>query len=64
TLRLQKLHELGWSREETAQIRAPVGIFPKARLVPRALWQRISGSLLSGASGVSDIKAAKSLVKT
>ncbi|EJN3717278.1 XdhC family protein, partial [Escherichia coli] len=31
TLRLQKLHELGWSREETAQIRAPVGIFPKAR---------------------------------
>lgn len=31
TLRLQKLHELGWSREETTQIRAPVGIFPKAR---------------------------------
>src|SRR5699024_12826279 len=31
TLRLQKRHELGWSREETTQIRAPVGIFPKAR---------------------------------
>ena len=34
TLRLQKLHELGWSREETTQIRAPVGIFPKARTSP------------------------------
>jgi hypothetical protein len=32
--------------------------------VPRALWLRISGSLLSGASGVSVISAAKSLVKT
>lgn len=31
TLRLQKLHELGWSEKETEQIRAPVGIFPKAR---------------------------------
>jgi hypothetical protein len=32
--------------------------------VPRALWQRISGSSLSGASGVSVIRAAKSLVNT
>ncbi|MNN45134.1 hypothetical protein D3C81_1594540 [compost metagenome] len=34
------------------------------RLVPRALSQRISGSSLSGASGVSVIRAAKSLVNT
>ncbi|WP_253379044.1 XdhC family protein [unidentified bacterial endosymbiont] len=30
-LRLQKLRELGWRKEETERIRAPVGIFPKAR---------------------------------
>ncbi|MDZ3934793.1 XdhC family protein, partial [Escherichia marmotae] len=30
TLRLQKLHELGWSREETTQIRAPGGVFTQA----------------------------------
>lgn len=29
TLRLQKLHELGWSREETTQIRHPSGYSPK-----------------------------------
>ncbi len=31
-----KLHELGWSREETAQIRAPVGNSPKPGM--RILW--------------------------
>lgn len=29
--RVQKLSELGWSREETDRIKAPIGIFPKAR---------------------------------
>ncbi len=44
TLRLQKLHELGWSREETTQIRAPVGIFPQS---PGCAY---SGTLRAGRS--------------
>lgn len=29
--RMEKLGELGWSREDIARIKAPIGIFPKAR---------------------------------
>lgn len=29
--RVQKLHELGWQAQDTDRIKAPIGIFPKAR---------------------------------